>query len=341
LMAQEGRAPLAYDWTAHYAEQQQVFDDPEIEFYGWHYPPFFLLAAALLALLPYTVSWLVWMTATLPLYLASIRAILPEKGALLAAAAFPAVFVNVIHGQNGFLTAALIGAAMLLLDRRPLVAGVLVGLLAYKPQFGVLIPLALIAAGRWRSFAAAVATVLMLIAFSTLVFGPDVWRAFAESGHLTRTVVLESGNTGWEKIQSLFSALRALGAPVGAAYAAQGALFAGVGASLVWLWRSAAAQELKAAGLIVASLLATPYVLDYDLVALGPAIAFLAVLGLRDGFRPYEKTLLALAFFAPVAARPVAAATLIPLGLIVMLALYAFILGRARSMARAASPAAA
>ncbi|MEQ8179302.1 MAG: glycosyltransferase family 87 protein [Amphiplicatus sp.] len=338
-MAQEGAAPLVYDWPAHHAEQQRVFDDPEIEFYGWHYPPFFLLAAALLAFLPYTASWLVWMAATLPLYLASIRAIIPEKGALLAAAAFPAVFVNFIHGQNGFLTAALIGAAMLVLNRRPLVAGVLIGLLAYKPQFGVLIPIALIAAGRWRSFAAAAATVLMLIAVSTLAFGPDVWRAFAESGHLTRTVVLENGNTGWEKIQSLFSALRAFGAPVGAAYAAQGALFAGIATSLVWLWRSTAPQDLKAAGLIVASLLATPYALDYDLMALGPAIAFLAALGLREGFRPYEKALLAVAFFAPVAARPVATATLIPLGLIIMLALYACILRRARATARAGSPA--
>lgn len=338
-MAVEGRAPLAYDWPAHYAEQQLVFDDPDIPFYGWHYPPFFLLVAVLLAVLPYTAAWLAWMAASLPLYLASIRAIVPQKGALLAAAAFPAVFVNFIHGQNGFLTAALIGAGLLLLDRRPLVAGLLIGLLAYKPQFGVLIPLVLMATGRWRAFAAAAATVLMLSAASTLAFGPDIWRAFAESGQLTRAVVLESGNTGWEKIQSLFSALRALGAPVGLAYAGQGVLFIAVAASIVRLWRSDAVHEMKAAGLIVASLLATPYILDYDLTALAPAIAFLAARGLRDGFRPYEKALLAFAFFVPIAARPVAAATFVPLGLIALLALYLFIVAGARRQTRAAAPA--
>src|SRR5436309_2254785 len=74
---------------------------------------------------------------------------------LLLAAAYPAVFVNLGHGHNGFLTAALLGGALVLLDRRPIVAGVLFGLMAYKPQFGLMIPLVLIATGRWRAFAAA------------------------------------------------------------------------------------------------------------------------------------------------------------------------------------------
>ena len=55
------------------------------------------------------------------------------------------MFVNVGHGQNGFLTAALLGGALHWLDRRPWLAGVLIGCLAYKPQFGVLIPVALLA----------------------------------------------------------------------------------------------------------------------------------------------------------------------------------------------------
>ena len=74
---------------------------------------------------------------------------------LLLALAFPAVFVNIGHGHNGFLTAALIGAGLLMLDRRPILAGILFGLMAYKPQFGVLIPLVLAATGRWRAFLAA------------------------------------------------------------------------------------------------------------------------------------------------------------------------------------------
>lgn len=334
-MALEGRAAEAYDWAAHHAEQQEAFADPNIPFYGWHYPPFFLIAAALLAFLPYTAAWVFWMAATAPLYLAAMRGIVPLKGAMIAAVAFPAVFVNVTHGQNGFLTAALIGGAMLVLDRRPLVAGLLIGLLAYKPQFGVLIPLVLAVTGRWKTFSAAAATVLALSALTTALFGADIWRAFLESGEPTRTIVLESGNTGWEKIQSLFSALRAVGAPVGAAYAAQGLLFLAVAAGLVWLWRSAAPFAVKAAGLVTGSLLATPYVMDYDLMALAPAIGFLASEGLKSGFRPYEKSALAFAFIAPILARPIAETTFIPLGLVALVVLFGLVLLRARGAASA------
>lgn len=330
-MTLDGRAAEAYDWTAHHTVQKQVFADPNIPFYGWHYPPFFLMAAALLALLPYTAAWAAWMVATLPLYLAAMRAILPKRDTILVALAFPAVFVNITHGQNGFLTAALIGGALLLLDRRPAVAGLLIGLLAYKPQFGVLIPLVLLATGRWKTFNAAASTVLILAAASTALFGEDIWRAFIASGEPTRTIVLESGNTGWEKIQSLFSAMRALGAPLEAAYAAQGALFLALAASLIWLWRGAAPQRVKNAGLIIASLLATPYVMDYDLMALAPAIAFLVAQSLASVFRPYEKTALALAFIAPIVARPIADATFVPAGLIAMLFLYGVVMARART----------
>ncbi len=105
------------------------------------------------------------------------------------------------------------GAALLLLDRRPWLAGMLIGLLVYKPQFGLLIPLVLAASGRWRSFAAAALTVLVLTLIVTLAFGPEVWSAFFASTKFTRTVVLEQGDTGWEKIQSVFSVVRMWGGP--------------------------------------------------------------------------------------------------------------------------------
>src|SRR5208282_4425760 len=107
---------------------------------------------------------------------------------LLVALAFPAVLVNIGHGQNGFLTAALLGAALVQLDHRPLIAGILFGLLAYKPQFGLMIPLALTASGRWRSFAAAAATVALLAVATTIAFGPHVWQAFFDSTRFTRLV---------------------------------------------------------------------------------------------------------------------------------------------------------
>jgi len=239
------------------------------------------------------------------------------------------VFVNIGHGQNGFLTTALLGGALHLLDRRPWLAGVLIGLLTYKPQFGVLIPIALLAGGRWSTISATVATVVGMLALSLVTLGGGVWHAFADSMTFTQTVVLEQGNTGWEKIQSIFSAVRMWGGSIHLAYAIQFALAAALAATLAWLWRSEAAFELKAAALAVASLLATPYVLDYDLVVLGIAIAYFARLGLTQGFRACEISLLAAAWIVPLLSRGVAQATAIPLGLLVLLILYIFILRRA------------
>jgi len=110
-----------------------------VPFYGWHYPPFCFAVAFLVASLPYALGLALWLAASFAAYLAAILAILPRPETLLIAAAFPAVFVNIGHGQNGFLTAALLGGALLLLDRRPWLAGVMIGLLAYKPQFGAMI----------------------------------------------------------------------------------------------------------------------------------------------------------------------------------------------------------
>ena len=325
----QGRPADAYAPALQHEAEKAIFGGREVPFYGWHYPPFFLAVAVAVAAFPYAWGLSIWLAASFAAYLAAIRAILPGKETLLIASAFPAVFVNIGHGQNGFLTAALLGGALQLLDRRPWLAGMLIGLLAYKPQFGVLIPIALLAGGRWRSIAAAVATVAVLLALSFATLGGGVWQAFADSMHFTQTVVLEQGGTGWEKIQSVFSAARMWGATVPAAYAVQFALGLGLAASLAWLWRSDAAFELKAAALATGSLLATPYVLDYDLVVLAVAIACLARHGLARGFRDFEISLLAAAWMGPLVSRGIAGATGIPLGLMVLLALYVFTLRRA------------
>ncbi|MBN9594792.1 MAG: DUF2029 domain-containing protein [Afipia sp.] len=324
-----GKAPDAYDPKLQHAAEIAVFEGRDVPFFGWHYPPFFLMIAALLALMPYALALLCWLAVSLPAFLIAVHAIVPRRETWLVTAAFPAVFVNVGHGQNAFFTAALLGGFLTLLNRRPVIAGILLGLLSYKPQFGLLIPLVLLVTGRWTTMLSATATVAVLIGASTLLFGVSVWHAFIESATFTRTIVLEAGGTGWEKIQSLFSAVRMWGGSIDAAYAAQGALALTLAASVVWLWRSQAAFELKAAALAIACLLATPYVLDYDMVVLGIAIAFLVRHGLARGFHPYEISLLALAWAAPFLTRSIAGLSGVPLGLIVMLALYAMTLRRA------------
>ncbi|HTO62118.1 MAG TPA: glycosyltransferase family 87 protein [Bradyrhizobium sp.] len=325
----QGQPQNAYDPVLQHQAERTMFAGRDVPFYGWHYPPFFFGIAFAVAALPYAPGLLLWLVTSMAAYLAAIRAILPRRETLLVAAAFPAVLINIGHGQNGFLTAALLGGALHLIDKRPALAGVLIGLLAYKPQFGVLIPIALVAGGRWSTIAAAAATVIALTVISIVALGSEVWHAFANSLNFTQSVVLEQGGTGWEKIQSAFAAARNWGADVGTAYAIQMALGIGLAATLARLWRGASAFELKAAALVVASLLATPYVLDYDLVALAVAIAFLVRHGLICGFRACEISLLAAAWIVPLLSRSIAGATGIPLGLAVLLGLYVSILRRA------------
>lgn len=113
--------------------------------------------------------------------------------------------------------------------------------------------------------------------------GVKVWQAFLDSTAFTQSVVLEQGGTGWEKIQSIFSAVRAFGFGIETAQSCQISLALLLAIGIAWLWRSEAAFELKASALATASLLATPYVLDYDLVVLAVSIAFFARHGLARG----------------------------------------------------------
>jgi hypothetical protein len=333
----DGVPAAPYDPALHHARQKSQFG-LTTPFYSWQYPPFFLLVAAALALLPYGAALFAWQAGTLALYLLTVRAILRSgRGSRdsdrlwwFIALGFPAVFVNLGHGQNGFLSAALIGAGLVTLDRRPLLAGVFFGLLTYKPQLGLMIPLVLLATGRWRTIAAATATVAALSLSVTAVLGLDVWRAFLASTGITRTVLLEAGGPGWEKIQTVFAWIRMWGGSAGVAYLMQGAATVAVATALVWLWRSPAPFAWKAAALAIATVVGTPFSLDYDMTMLAVAVAFLAVDGLDQGFAPWQKTTIAALWLAPLVARPIASAIHLPVGVIAMLAAFAFVIWRCR-----------
>lgn len=326
--ARAGDAISPFDPARQYAHEQALFGKAT-PFYGWHYPPFFLLIAAPLAKLAYIPALVVWQLTTLALYLGAIALLLRGSAAprlsrdktwLLFALAFPAVFVNLTHGHNGFLTAALMAGALALLDAEPIIAGVLLGLLAYKPQFGLLIPIALVASGRWRTIFAATATVAALAALVTVLFGAGVWQAFLDSTSFTRSAVLEHGGAGFFKIQSVFAWVRLWGGAVPLAYAVQGTVTLASAIAVFFVWRSDSSRETKGALLCVAALLATPYSFDYDMMLLAPAIALMAADGVARGFAPYEKMTIAALWLVPFVARPLAAATFFPLGVPVMLA---------------------
>lgn len=320
-----GNPDAPFDIARHAAAQRKEFG-PETGIFGWHYPPYFLALAALFATLPYLPALALWQVGTLAFYLLPIVAILgksgvPRRRALIAALAFPAVIVNLGHGQNGFLTAALLGGGFFLLERRPLAAGALFAFLAYKPQFALALPLALLIGSHWRALGSAAATLAFMTAMSLAAFGATSWRAFFESLGFTRKVV-EEGGPGFEKIQSIFAAVRLLGGDVPTAYFWQGSATFCAFAGLIWVLRSQADARVKAAATIETTLLSTPYLLDYDLMALAPALALLVSRGIDKGFRPYEKTAFALAYVAPLVARPAAAALGLPIGVAALALLF-------------------
>jgi hypothetical protein len=236
------------------------------------------------------------------------QAFLGKAVGILPVVAFPAVLVNVGHGQNGFMSAALFGAGTLVLDRYPNMAGILFGCLAYKPQLAVVIPIALAGARRWNTLIAAASTALGLALLSLAVFGPDTWQAFLAMSSVGKAT-LESGFVDPAKMQSTFAAFRLLHANVVTAYLAQ----------VVILLAACAAQHrtigtpAEGPAMIAAALLATPFLLDYDLLLLAIPLAWLTREGLRTGFLRWEKIGLMAGFILPAVSRTLALTLSLPL----------------------------
>ncbi len=323
-------APAAvYDVARLWSVERWAVADPAVGFAGFHYPPMYLLAILPLALAPYVWSLLAWTAATFAAYL-GVSKIDPERDSLWLAIAFPGAMVNLTNGQNGFITLGLLGAALLTLERRPILAGVMFGLMSYKPQYGVLVPIFLLATGRWRSIGSASITVVLFAALSLAIFGEQSWQAFFLSVSFTRHVVLEQGGSGFEKLQSAFAAARLWGVGVASAYAFQAAVSLITALSLIWICRRTAKFELHAAALATGILLVTPYMMDYDLVVLALPIAWVAIEARRSGFLPWEKSLLAFVWLLPLFARSLAGRAMIPIAPLAMLLLMADIARRAQ-----------
>jgi len=283
-----GDAAAAYDWPRHKAAEIGAVGHDFANYYGWHYPPMFLFAAAALAMLPYLAASLIWLLATLIAYAASMAAILQSRAGIALALGFPAALWNVTAGQNGFLTATLIGGTLGLSERHPALAGVCLGLLTYKPQFGLLFPLVLIADRRFVTVAVAAAVAAALGVASWLAFGGATWAAFIHGMPAISHAALSDGAIGFSRMQSLFGLVRTLGGGERLAWTVQAAGILALALALLWLWRSRAAYELKAAALAAGALIATPYVFTYDLVVLAVSVAFLLRFLLVRGFWPSE-----------------------------------------------------
>jgi alpha-1,2-mannosyltransferase len=288
-LAASGRPELAYDEAAHYAAEQ-ASTEAGVGYQFFFYPPTFLLLARPLARLPYLTAFVAFEALSLAFYLAVMGRILDQRGWqwVLPVLAFPSVFWTLGLGQNSFLSAALLGAATLSLERRPVLSGICFGALCYKPHFGLLVPLVLAAEGRWRIFASAAACVAGLVALSVAEFGVVTWQGY-----------FAAFSRSWAVYQSGWLDLSAFVTPFGSAllaglsprlsYSLQVAAAVITGAVVSWIWWQRASLPVRASALAAGTLLAVPIALAYDMMFLTIAIAWLVHAGRRTGFLHGEK----------------------------------------------------
>ena len=323
-------APVEREAVARlYGDRVSPGDLAGIGVFGWYYPPILLLVLPLLPLLPYPLAYLAWGVATFAPLAAALRRITGGGGALLPALAFPGTLINGLFGQNGFLSAGLMGLGLALLERRPLLAGMCLGTLAYKPQLGLLLPLALVAGRHWRALAAAAATASALAGLSAALFGLSAWQAFLAGS--PRAADLMEHAAPWVMMPSAFAAIRLAGGPVPLAYGLQAAVAAAAAVAVVWGWRRPAAPfRLKAALVCLATPLVTPFGYTYDLMLLVPGLAWLLMDIRATGWRPGEALAVTAAVLLPFAASALANLTGLQIGPLVLAGLAWVVIARLR-----------
>ncbi|MCV0428002.1 MAG: DUF2029 domain-containing protein [Roseibium sp.] len=288
-----------------FAEIQKQLSGSD-KFFGFFYPPTFQLLQSVFALLPYRVAFAAFVALTTGLLWFTCRLITGKW--LLAACLIliPACANNAFHGQNAALTAALYGLVLVGVERnRMFLAGLALGILTIKPQLGILVPIALIASLNWRTFISASVTTLVFAAVSVAFLGIGVWQVFWLQAPVA-TAVMEQGNVEWTKMISVYASARQFGLGNVPAYVIQ--IVAGIGAlACVWTaWRRSGSMAVRAPVLLGGTLLATPFALSYDLTLLIVPCAFLIREGLKNGFLPYEKALLAVVIGLSASTGPIA-----------------------------------
>jgi len=294
-LALKGQITAIFDPMQYHLAQEAMIGR-KFEFHVWSYPPTLLFLLLPLGMLPYFLAFAVWTVAGWVLW---ARVALGRHWRSATGLAFilaPAALVNAFFGQNGFLTALLFVDGFKLVMARPLLAGLLFGLLTFKPQIGLLIPVALAAAGRYRAIAAAAVSAVFLALAAGVVLGWESWTGYLNIVAPFQREAVETASGAFENwVTTPFMAIRQVGLPIALCYAVQAAVTA-VAVVLTWrVWRSDRPFDLKLAFLTAAALLATPYAMAYDLTipTIGALLFFLHLQ--RTGFnRPDVFALLAL-----------------------------------------------
>jgi len=251
---------------------------------NWYYPPPSLLPLLPISHLPLGPAFIVWSLVLLLLAVAALRMAGISWLVVLVSLLSPAALWNIEMGQWEIFCGAVLMAGLLLQVRRPMTGGLLLSLMILKPQAGVLMPVALLAGGRWRAIAWGIAGGTVICLLATVVLGPQVWAAWHHYGEEVAHQNLIQGNSiGLEESASVFWAMRNAGASVQAAYAVQVLAALTALAAVAHAWRDQRfSTERRLALTVVGGVLVTPYLFIVDLVAYEIALALLAE---RRGWR--------------------------------------------------------
>jgi alpha-1,2-mannosyltransferase len=311
-----GEGPAAwFDFRVYNQFLAEFMGVSDMHSYVWSYPPHVLLFLWPLGLLPYFPAFLLWTLGGFAVFLYAARIGGVERRHLLFVAVAPAVAINVFIGQNGFFTAALLICGLASLDRRPVLSGVLFGILTIKPQLGLLLPVVLVLTGRWRAIVSAVITTAALVAATAWLYGPEIWTEFLAKVVPQQRYLQEHGDgLLYLQIPSAFYAARHVGLPLGFAWALQALMSAGTVAAVVWTYWRRRDPVLSTALLIIAIFLVSPYTLNYDMVILGWVLALLRQ---RGGNEPVDHYLI-MALWTLPAAMMIAGLIYIPLAVLVL-----------------------
>lgn len=277
--------PSRFYGLAEYHRALEALLGPNYPGQNWSYPPSIFFIAAPFGQLGYLPALLVWTLLSGALFFAVARRHVADNRLLVALVLSPAAVLCVISGQSSLVTAAMLVTIFAWLDRRPIAAGVLIGLLTLKPQLGILFPVMLIASGRWRVFASAAITTLGLVAATALMFGPQVWIDFVTKGLAANNLVLaDPERIATPFYPTVFMNLRGIDLPYGAAMAVQLCVSAFAIIAVFWAFRSRRnADPLMLMALFFAcAVCGVPYLLSYDTLALTFAALLLLAAGTLD-----------------------------------------------------------
>ncbi len=296
--------------------------------FAWPYPPQMFMLVKPLAALPFIPGFLLWEGAFVVVFVLTLRSLWPDRYATLFAMASPAVFSAIITGQTGLLTGSMLALSAYNAERRPWLAGAAAALLTIKPQFGILLPIALVAGRQWRAVAAAAVLCTAVATVSVLAFGFDVWRAFARELVSHGQLLATEGAFPVGKLNTPFGGAAVVGIPHATAMTLQLVATAMLVVFVYVCWRRVAAIELRVAALAAATALATPYGFYYEMTILVPAMLLVGKHASERGWLPGEQISMMVLWFASFFPPGSSAAPAIPLSFLVSLGAFCIVLRR-------------